>query len=303
MERFPERIFKSRVNTDFRNPRLTAVRNFERIMNMKNQSTNSVIPAGELRCVWMDAGVAEFKLCNQELRCETCAFDMQVTRQNREMTNPHVQQQTKHSDDGRALTADDIFYSILKKRLTHLDTLQIPQDRIYSRGQFWIQQQEAGNYRVGINHILANFLQPILSIVISKSPANIHRHDPFCWIILPGGAITLRSPIEATMTQFNPALRQKPNLLCTDPFYDGWIMDIKTKSKGLSGFSSSTDSQQMVKRTLNNVEQLFQQTFQHLQPSAGTTLFDGGISMGTLESILDPTIYRDVVNRITHFPS
>ena len=105
------------------------------------------------------------------------------------------------------------------------------------------------------------------------------------------------------MTQFNPALRQKPNLLCTDPFYDGWIMEIKTKSKGLSGFSSSTDSQQMVKRTLNNVEQLFQLTFQHLQPSAGTTLFDGGISMGTLESILDPTIYRDVVNRITHFPS
>ena len=273
------------------------------MLNMEKQSTNSVIPEGELRCVWMDAGVTEFKLCDQEFRCETCSFNMNVTQQNRDMTSPHARQQTLHSDDGRALTADTMYYSILKKRLDLLRTIQIPQDRIYSRGQFWIQHNEAGNYRVGINHILANFLQPILSIVISKAPANIHRHDPFCWIILPGGAITLRSPIDATMTQFNPALQQKPNLLSTDPFHDGWIVEIKTKSKGLSGFSSSIDSQQIMKRTLNNVEQIFQQTFHHLQPSAGTTLFDGGISMGTLESILDPTIYREVVNRITHFPS
>jgi glycine cleavage system H protein len=272
------------------------------MLNMEKQSTNSVIPEGELRCVWMDAGVAEFKLCDQELRCETCTFNMKVTQQNGVVAHPPIQQQGKRSVDGRALTADDIFNNVLKKRLEHLRTLQIPQDRIYSRGQFWIQQLEGGNYRVGINHILADFLQPILSIVISKAPANIHRHDPFCWIILPGGAITLRSPIDATMTQFNPALQQKPNLVSTDSFHDGWIVEVKTKSKGLNGFSSSIDSQDMVRRTLNNVEQLFQQTYQHLQPSTGTTLFDGGVSMGTLESILDPAIFREVVHRITLFP-
>jgi hypothetical protein len=150
------------------------------MLNMEKQSTNSVIPEGELRCVWMDAGVAEFKLCDQELRCETCAFNMNVTHQDKEITHSHARQQEKYSDDGRALTSDDIFNSVLKKRLDDLRALQIPQDRIYSRGQFWIQQYESGNYRVGINHILANFLQPILSIVISKAPANIHRHDPFC---------------------------------------------------------------------------------------------------------------------------
>ena len=161
----------------------------------------------------------------------------------------------------------------------------------------------SGQLSIRDNHILANFLQPILSIVISKAPANIHRHDPFCWIILPGGALTLRSPIDAAIIQFNPVLQQRPNVLSTDPFCDGWIMEIKTKSKGLSDFASSIDKRELVKRTLKNVEQIFQQAFQHLQPSAGTTLFDGGVSMGTLESIFDPTIYKEVVNRITHFPS
>ena len=270
---------------------------------MKNQSTNSVIPEGELRCVWMDAGISEFKLCDQEFRCETCTFNTTVTQQNKEKTMPHIQQEAQLSGNGRAMTADSLFHSVLKKRLDYLRTVNIPQDRMYSRGQFWIQQNATGNYRVGINHILANFFQPILSIVFSKAPTNIHRHDPFCWIILPGGAITLRSPIEATITQFNPALQQKPGLLSTSPFNDGWIIEITAKSKGLNSFISSNDPQRLMKRTLNNVEHLFGQTFQHLQPPAGSTLFDGGVSLGNIESILGPTIYKEVVNRITHFPS
>ena len=93
---------------------------------MKKQSTNSVIPEGELRCVWMDAGVAEFKLCDQELRCETCTFNLNVIQQNREMASPYAPQQTKHSDDGSALTADALFHNALKKRLEYLHAIPYP---------------------------------------------------------------------------------------------------------------------------------------------------------------------------------
>jgi hypothetical protein len=80
-------------------------------------------------------------------------------------------------------------------------------------------------------------------------------------------------------------------------------MEIAAKSKGLSNLTTATDSQRLAKRTLHNVEHILKQTFRHFQPSAGTTLFDGGVSLSTIESILGPTIYREVVNRITHFPS
>jgi glycine cleavage system H lipoate-binding protein len=270
---------------------------------MENRSTHSVIPEGELRCVWMDAGIAEFKLCDQEFRCEKCAFNLDVMQQGNEPASQLVHHEPPPSNGNKGMTADAIFQSVLKNRLDHLRNVDIPQDRMYSHGQFWMQQQETGSYRIGINHILANFFQPILSIVISKAPTTIHRHDPFCWIILPGGSITLRSPIEATITQFNPALQQKPNLLSDAPFTDGWIMEITAKSKGVNSFTSSTSSSRLAKRTLHTVEHIFKQTFQHLQPPAGTTLFDGGVSMGTIEGILGPAIYTEVVNRITHFPS
>jgi glycine cleavage system H lipoate-binding protein len=269
---------------------------------MKNQSTNSVIPEGELRCVWMDAGVTEFKLCDKELCCDTCTFNINVMQQSKEKAVPFIVEEPQTATNGRTMTADMFFNTVLKKRLDPLRNVSMPQDRIYNRGQFWIQQHTTGNYRVGINHILANFFQPVLSIVISKAPANIHRHDPFCWIILPGGSITLRSPIDATITQFNPALKQVPSLLSADPFTDGWIMEITAKSKGLNTFASSIDSQRLAKQMLHSVEQIFKQTFQRLQPTAGTTLFDGGVSLSSVESIFGPTVYREIVNRITHFP-
>ena len=79
-------------------------------------------------------------------------------------------------------------------------------------------------------------------------------------------------------------------------------MEITAKSKGLNTFASSIDSQRLTKQMLHSVEHIFKQTFQRLQPTAGTTLFDGGVSLNTIESILGPTVYREVVNRITHFP-
>ena len=270
---------------------------------MKKPSTNSVIPEGELRCIWMDAGVADYKLCDKEYFCETCTFNMNVTRKTQENSAQTERYEIPSSTNGQAMTKDMFFNTILKKRIDHLRTAPFPQDRMYSRGQYWIQQNTSGNYKVGINNILANFFQPILSIVISKAPASIHRHDPFCWIILPGGAITMRSPIDATITRFNPALQQIPSLLSAAPFDDGWIMDITAKSKGLSSFAPSIDSQRLSKQTLHTVEHIFKQTFHRLQPSTGTTLFDGGFTMDSIENILGPTNYRDAVNRITHFPS
>ena len=34
-----------------------------------------VVPSGEERCIWMEAGVIDYKLCNNYFNCHTCAFD------------------------------------------------------------------------------------------------------------------------------------------------------------------------------------------------------------------------------------
>jgi len=269
---------------------------------MEKKSVQTVIPQGELRCVWMDAGVTGFKLCDQEFRCESCEFNNTVQKRQLEVVNPRNEEESVIPIKEKAMTADALFKNTLKNYLEGLHSAVVPQDRMYNRSHYWLQENETGEYRIGINHILANFFQPILSIVVLKAPSSIRRHDPFCWIILPGGAITLRSPIDATICKFNPALQQKPNLMSMSPFYEGWIMEITTKTKGLSGYSFAPDSRQNTERIMRNIEHSFTHAFRNNHPSAGTTLFDGGIGVNSLESILGPKVYLEVVNRIVHFP-
>ena len=269
---------------------------------MEKKSVQTVIPQGELRCVWMDAGVTGFKLCDQELRCESCEFNSTVQKRKLGTVNPRNEAESVVPIEEKAMTADALFRKTLKNRLEGLRTVVPPQDRMYNHNHYWMQENGTGKYRIGINHIIANFFQPILSIVVSKAPSSIRRNDPFCWIILPGGAMTLRSPIDATIGMFNPALQQKPNLLGTSPFDDGWIMEMTTKTKGLNDFSSAHDSRQNTERTIRNIEHSFIHAFRHNHPSAGTTLFDGGIGVNSIESILGPKVYVEVVNRIMHLP-
>jgi glycine cleavage system H protein len=269
---------------------------------MDKKSTQSVIPQGELQCVWMDAGVVGFKLCNQEYRCESCEFNTTLQNQQLEHAGTHDQKETGGSMERRAITADVLFKNVLKSRLENLRSAEIPQDRMYSRSHFWAQENESGELRIGMNHIPVNFFQPILSIVVSKAPSNISKNDPFCWIILPGGTVTLRSPVDAIINKFNPVLQMQPNILRTSPFREGWIMEITTKTKGLNGFSFLSDSQQHSERILRNIEHSFLHAFRHQHPRAGTTLFDGGMGITNIENILDPKVYLDVVNRIVHLP-
>ena len=34
-----------------------------------------VIPVGERKCIWMDAGVVSYKLCTSQFHCTVCEFD------------------------------------------------------------------------------------------------------------------------------------------------------------------------------------------------------------------------------------
>ncbi len=270
---------------------------------MEKQSTYSIIPEGELKCIWMDAGVTGFKLCDLKFKCDTCEFNKNVTQQQNRSAFPQCEQKTQSSIKERALTAEGIFKRTLKENLENLWSADLPQDRIYHRNHYWVHQNGADEYRIGLDHILVNFFKPMLSIVYSKAPMNIHKHDPFCWIVLPGGAITLRSPFDATILRFNPALQHKPNLLNADPFENGWIMDITAKNKSFNGFTSSSNSKQLMERMLQNIEHSFIQAYRHHYPSAGNTLFDGGTNLMNIESILGSKVYLEVVNRISHLPS
>jgi glycine cleavage system H lipoate-binding protein len=50
----------------------------------KTASGMKVIPSGERKCIWMDAGVVSYKLCTNQFQCNTCEFDRALSNRARQ---------------------------------------------------------------------------------------------------------------------------------------------------------------------------------------------------------------------------
>ncbi len=251
----------------------------------------------------MDAGIVEFKLCNKAFECETCEFDS-VVRQQPDLSERSTgitssPSSLKEPSSLEAVPPEQAFMDALRKRLMPLWKQPLPSDRQYHRSHYWLRRETDDTFQFGIDHIAANLIHPVLSIVVPVTPFAIQRHDAFCWLILPGGALSLRSPIDGVIMQYNDGPRRDPSLLNREPYHGGQLMNIRLegKKRGLSNFKRVEETQKEIEQQMADVEHSFLQAFRHCKSSVGTTLFDGGVRLENIESILGPQLFVDAVSR------
>jgi glycine cleavage system H protein len=249
----------------------------------------------------MDAGVVEFKLCDKAFECETCEFNAQIRRQpeSDERSAGSAPPPSSGGTSGREEpSAEQSFIEALRKRLRPLWKQKFPADRVYHRSHYWLRKQANGTCQFGVDHVAANLIHPVLSIVFPHAPLTVQRHDPFCWIVLTGGALPLRSPVDGVISQYNDDLKAHPFLLNTDPYEGGLILNIKLddKKRGFSNFRQSAEAQTQIEQQIAEVEHSFLQAYHRSRPAVGTTLFDGGVRLENIEGILGPELFVDAVN-------
>jgi glycine cleavage system H lipoate-binding protein len=267
---------------------------------MEAQSSQSVIPENELRCVWMDAGVVEFKLCDRAFECESCEFDSLIRRQREFDEQAAFSSPPSRNAAGReARSAEELFVDSLRKRLAPLQGQRLLEDRLYHRSHYWLRPETDETYQFGIDHIAANLIHPVLSIVLPNAPFAVRRHDPFCWIVLTGGPLPLRSPVDGVILQYNEDLKRHPSLINDEPYERGLIMNVKLgdRKRGLSNFLRSEEAAKKIGQQFEDVKQAFLQAFRQSKPTAGATLFDGGVRLENIEVILGPPLFLNAVDR------
>ena len=69
-------------------------------MNMKNTTSKGmkVIPTGERKCIWMDAGVVSYKLCTNQFQCNLCEFDRAMSNRAQQARQAPVENKTELGD-------------------------------------------------------------------------------------------------------------------------------------------------------------------------------------------------------------
>lgn len=271
---------------------------------MNASADNQVIPEGELHCIWMDAGLVGYKLCDRELQCEECPFDalirLQAVNQIAPPSSAGAQRTVQCSVSGEPQTSANLIEAILERTTGPLMRRPLMEDRLYHLNHTWVSNDRLESVTVGLDHIAAYLLHPIVGVVLPQPPTHVEQNAPCIWIVMHEGTIAIQSPLAGNIVRVNRHLRDHPDLIGTDPYHEGWVLHIAPSdlAHSLDQLRSSSRIAHHYSDDLTKLSTVVRQHLRRHFDTVGTTLPDGGQRLIDIHDILGASTYFDIVSTI-----
>lgn len=160
-------------------------------------------------CVWMDAGVLSYRLCNRGFACETCPLDAAI-----------------RSDPRRTAPCAAVPAEVAAT------CPAFPDDRLYADSHLWVQIVGLDRARVGLDAFAASLLAPVDDVPSPVHVGHLHPGDRLCTLRIIGGEVQLLSPVSGEVRGWNQRLMAAPAVLTTEPYSAGWLAEIALTQPG-----------------------------------------------------------------------
>ena len=102
-----------------------------------------------------------------------------------------------------------------------------PDDLKYSSEHEWARVGQGDTVEVGITYFAQDNLGDVVFVELPEVGSRVDQFDKFGEIESVKAVSDLFSPVTGTVTAVNEELEQSPELVNTDPYGDGWIMEVK----------------------------------------------------------------------------
>ena len=102
-----------------------------------------------------------------------------------------------------------------------------PDDLKYSSEHEWARVGNGEVVEVGITHYAQDTLGDVVFVELPEIGSRVDQFDKFGEIESVKAVSDLFSPVSGTVTAVNEELEQSPELCNSDPYGDGWIMEVK----------------------------------------------------------------------------
>ena len=212
-------------------------------------------------CIWMDAGVIQFKLCDSDFDCLSCQFD-------RVMTESATQQLSRRQQAGKPAAHKvkagpwenkmrqrfgerrkcqfmksnlchqcsfdelleeqfDFFLAPEKPRVHEVFGIQVPISNFLHRGHTWVALEKAGRVRLGLDDFSQKVLGPATEIKLPRIGKQVKANEPFLALGRQGEKAKVLAPLDGIIEAVNPKLRERPEVAHDDPYGEGWFVRVK----------------------------------------------------------------------------
>ncbi len=176
------------------------------------------IHAGGQTCVWMDAGLLAYRLCDRGFDCEHCPLDAAMS--------------------GACQNVDPF-----ARRLpaATCPTTTFPDDRRYARGHTWarLTDEREGRVRVGVDGFAAPIIRRPLDLHPGVGSPERRTGELLASLEIEEGQVPISMPLGGTVAAWNPALGEEPSLVTCDPYGAGWLAElVGVSNEALAGLLS-----------------------------------------------------------------
>ena len=169
-------------------------------------------------CVWMQAGVIDYKLCDLNYDCEHCPFDEAL------QGRTGVGESRLHQS---LLDRTALSWPMPLTRSENVQGCEIVGALFYHQLHSWARVEEGGNVRAGVDDFGQRLLGRVYSVTLPDRNMKVQAGQE-CWQVChQTGVTSLAAPVSGLVNDINARLYQNPALLNRDPYGEGWAFVIE----------------------------------------------------------------------------
>lgn len=155
-----------------------------------------------------------------------------------------------------------------------VEGFQVPANVRYHLGHTWALGESPDLVRVGIDDFAARLTGKVDRIALPQRGRWLRQGQKICTLFREGKSVDMVSPIEGRVCDINEAAVRNPELVCKDPYGEGWLLkmespDAKTNFRNLLGGRLACLWTQISAQRLNK-----------LSPAVAGALAQGAMTIG-----------------------
>jgi glycine cleavage system H lipoate-binding protein len=225
----------------------------------------------ENQCVWMKAGVVNFKICENAFDCTSCAFDKAISRKLAQkptalvswkevMQNPKLHNECRHMLTGRVifklcshnyeckdcaydqqlyeydqLLGEEDLSAPAAAQINKVAGFMVADGYYYHKGHSWARIEHGGFVRLGVDDFAWRLLGPT-DISLPKIGTKLKPNQAGWSIQREDKTAKVLSPMSGIVMSTNQNALRHPDLARKDPYGQGWLVVIDP----VSGLKSKT---------------------------------------------------------------
>lgn len=179
-----------------------------------------MVAAPDLPCIWVQAGVLSYRLCDREYQCDRCELF-------HALRSDPLRLRAERAASVRGATPEDETTSTDERTRLFMSRFlagcRIALNRSYSPSHFWVQVLDEG-WRIGLDGFARRVLDPIDQMILPDFGARLQCGEPCAWARRSGSVMPLPSPVGGTVAAANPACLGPTVAATGDPTEDPWML-------------------------------------------------------------------------------